>query len=204
MTLMSGVLLFFSMLISALIPGPSVMAIISRSITLGARHGLMVALGTQLADYILICLALTGLSTISSILGEFSVVLQYLGASYLIWLAYRIWRADIVLSDEIEPKAGSLTSSLFVGLVAGLANPKAILFYMGFLPAFIELSSIRLHEVAIILLISTFAVGGVLSAYACAGAKVRHLFRGQKARRMMNRLSSGILASCGVILATKV
>lgn len=204
MTLISGILLFFSMLISALIPGPCVMAIISRSITLGARHGLMVALGTQLADYILICLALTGLSTISSILGQFTIVLQYLGASYLIWLAYRIWRTDIVLSEEIELKADRLTSSLFVGLVTGLANPKAILFYMGFLPAFIELSSIRFHEVVIILLISTFAVGGVLSAYACVGAKVRHLFRDQKTRRMMNRVSSGILASCGVILATKV
>lgn len=204
MTLMSAVLLFFSMLISALMPGPSVMAIIFRSITLGARCGLMVALGTQLADYILICLALIGLSTISSILGEYTQVLQYVGASYLLWLAYRTWRENIVLSEEVEPKAGSLTSSFLVGLVAGLANPKAILFYMGFLPAFIELSSIRFHEIVIILLISTFAVGGVLSAYACAGAKVRHLFRGQKTRRMMNRLSSGLLASCGVILAIKV
>ena len=203
MTLMSAVALFFAMLISAIIPGPSVMAVISRAITSGARHGLMVTLGILLADYIFICLALTGLSTISSIMGGFSVVLKYVAASYLLWLAYRTWRADIALTAEVEPETGSLTATVFVGVAIGLANPKAILFYMGFFPAFVELSSIGLHEVAIILLISTFGVGGVLSAYALAGAKARHLFKGQQARRMMNRLSSTILASCGILLAAK-
>ena len=183
MTLMSGVALFVAMLISALIPGPSVMAVISRSIMSGARHGLMVTRGILLADYIFICLALTGLSTISSILGEFSVVLKYFGASYLLWLAYFTWQADITLSEDVESQTNSLTATVLVGLVIGLANPKAILFYMGFFPAFVELSSIVLYEVVIILLISTFAVGGVLSGYALASAKARYLFKGKMAGR---------------------
>ena len=204
MTFMSGAALFLAMLISALIPGPSVMSVASRSITSGARHGLMMTFGILLADYIFICLALAGLSTISSLLGEFTTYIKYLGASFLLWLAYRTWRADIKLTEEAESQAGSVTPNVLVGLVIGLANPKAILFYMGFFPAFIELSTIGLDEVLIILLISTFAVGGVLSAYACMGAKARFLFKGQNARRMMNRLSSGILASCGILLATRV
>ena len=112
---------------------------------------------------------------------------------------------DFVLgfSHEVESQSNSLTSTILVGLVIGLANPKAILFYMGFFPAFVELSNIGAHEVMIILLTSTFAVGGVLSAYALAGAKARHVFKGDKARTRMNRLSSTILASCGVLLAIK-
>jgi len=204
MTLLSGIALFVAMLISALIPGPSVMAVVSRSISDGARHGLRLTFGILLADYIFICLALTGLSTISSILGEFGVVFKYFGASYLLWLAYCTWRAEITLNEEVACQTNSLRSTILVGLVIGLANPKAILFYMGFFPAFVELSSIGPHEVMIILLISTFAVGGVLSIYALVGAKVRHVFKGEKARTLMNRLSGTVLASCAVLLAIRV
>jgi len=203
MTLISGIALFIAMLSSALIPGPSVLAVISRSISSGARHGLMVTLGIVFADYVFICLALTGLSAISSVLGEFIVVFKYFGASYLLWLAYCTWRAEITLGEEVASQTSSLTSTILVGLVIGLANPKAIMFYMGFFPAFVELSNIGAHEVVIILLTSTFAVGGVLSAYALAGAKARHVFKGEKVRTRMNRLSSTILASCGVLLAIK-
>ncbi|KGJ96855.1 LysE family translocator [Colwellia psychrerythraea] len=203
MTLMSGIALFFAMSISALIPGPSVMAVISRSISSGAKNGLMVTLGIVIADYVFICLALTGLSTLVSLLGEFTAWLKYLGASYLLWLAYRTWQADIVLTQRVEFQSESLIANIFVGLCIGLANPKAILFYLGFFPAFIELSSIGLYEVVVILFISTIAVGGVLSAYACAGGKAGHLFKGYLARRALNRLSSSILATCGVLLVVK-
>ena len=203
MTLMSGIALFIAMLISALIPGPSVMAVVSRSITSGVKHGLLVTLGIIIADYIFICLALSGLSAASSLLEELAELLKYLAGAYLLLLAYRLWRADIVLSKETNFKNDHLSSTLFSGVLLGLANPKAILFYMGFFPAFIELSNIRINEVVIILLIATIAVGGVLSVYACVGAKARHLFKGKKALRMMNRLSSGVLASCAVLLTAK-
>jgi len=200
---MSGVALFIAMLISAIIPGPSVMAVISRSISSGSRHGLVLALGILFADYIFICFALLGLSTASSLLGDFAVFIKYFGASYLFWLAFRIWRADIALTEQAISKSGSLLSTTLVGLIIGLANPKAILFYMGFFPAFVDLTRIGLHDVAIILLISTTAVGGVLCFYAFVAAKASYLFKGDKARRMLNRLSSSILASCGVLLVTQ-
>lgn len=203
MTIMSGIALFFAMSISALIPGPSVMAVISRSISSGVNNGLMVTLGIVIADYVFICLALTGLSTLFSLFGELTVWLKYLGASYLLWLAYRTWQLDIAPTAGVGPQSEKLTTNVFVGLFIGLANPKAILFYLGFFPAFIELSSIGLNEVVIILLISTIAVGGVLSAYACVGDKARHLFKGSLARRVLNRLSSSILASCAILLVVK-
>jgi threonine/homoserine/homoserine lactone efflux protein len=200
---MSGIALFFAMLMSALIPGPSVMAVTSRAIASGAQHGLMVTLGILFADYIFICLALTGLSTVSSLLGELAVFVKYLGAIYLIGLAYRTWQSDIVISEGVESTNGSLSSNVIVGLFIGLSNPKAILFYLGFFPAFIELSSIGLFDVFTILLISTISVGGVLSMYACTGSKARHLFKSYNARRILNRLSSSILALCGIFLVAK-
>lgn len=203
MTVTSGIALFFAMLLSALIPGPSVMAVVSRAMTSGTRHGLMVTLGIVFADYIFIALALTGLSAVSSLLGELAAVLKYLGGGYLIWLAYRTWTSEVVLSEVVESGKASLIGNLVTGLMIGLSNPKAILFYMGFFPAFIELSTIGPYEVLTILGISTFAVGGVLSLYACAGAKARDLFQGYQARRLLNRISGTVLASCGAMLAVR-
>lgn len=91
MTLISGVALFFAMSVSALIPGPSVMAVVSRSMVSGVRNGLMVVLGVLIADFIFICFALSGLLAVTSLLGAFAVYIKYAGAAYLIGLAYLTW-----------------------------------------------------------------------------------------------------------------
>lgn len=201
MTLLSAITLFFAMLVSALIPGPSVMTVISRSITFGVKSGLMVTLGILLADYIFIALALSGLLAVASLLGELSIYLKYIGALYLMLIAYFTWRADVSLDQPEEQKNTGLISNGIMGLLVGISNPKAILFYMGFFPAFVELSSIGLYEVLTIIMIASFAIGGVLSMYACAGAKARNFIRGDKG--ILNKISSSILASCGALLVLK-
>ncbi|EAQ66697.1 hypothetical protein MED121_12255 [Marinomonas sp. MED121] len=201
MTLLSAIALFFAMLVSALIPGPSVMTVVSRSITSGVKSGLMVTLGVLLADYIFIALALSGLLAVASLLGELSVYLKYIGALYLMVIAYFTWRADVSLDQPEEQKNTGLISNGIMGLLVGISNPKAILFYMGFFPAFVELSSIGFYEALTIMMIASFAIGGVLAMYACAGAKARNFIKGDKG--ILNKISSGILASCGALLVLK-
>lgn len=203
MTLISAVALFFAMLVSALIPGPSVMAVVSRSIVTGVSHGLVVVLGVLIADFIFICIALSGLMAVSSLLGELAIYIKYVGASYLIWLAYLTWKAKAATDEISGPKNTKLFSNGIAGFFIGISNPKAILFYMGFFPAFIELSSIGIYQVLAIILIEICAVGGVLAAYAYAGSKARYFFQDDKAKSKLNKLSSGILASCGVLLLVK-
>jgi len=204
MTLISAVALFFAMLVSALIPGPSVMAVVSRSIVTGVSHGLVVVLGVLIADFIFICIALSGLLAVSSLLGELAIYIKYVGASYLIWLAYLTWKAKAATDEISGAKNTKLISNGIAGFFIGISNPKAILFYMGFFPAFIELSSMGGYQVLAIILIEVCAVGGVLAAYAYAGSKARYFFQDDKAKSKLNKLSSGILASCGVLLLVKV
>lgn len=70
-----------------------------------------------------------------------------------------------------------------------------------FFPAFVELSSIGFYEVLTIMMIASFAIGGVLTMYVCAGAKARHFIRGDKG--ILNKISSSILVACGVLLVLK-
>ena len=132
MTLISAVALFFAMLVSALIPGPSVMAGVSRSIVTGVSHGLAVVLGVLIADFIFICIALSGLMAVSSLLGELAIYIKYVGATYLIWLAYLTWKAKAATDEISGPKNTKLKSNGIAGFFIGISNPKAILFYMGF------------------------------------------------------------------------
>ncbi len=203
MSITSGIALFVAMLLSAAIPGPSVLAVLSRSLSYGWKQGLLVVLGVLIADYIFIFLALSGLSALASAMGEFATVIKYVGVAYLFWLAYTTWTSDVSESSSTSSEQGTKASSVIIGLLMTVSNPKAILFYMGFFPAFIDLKTFTTTDVMMILVISTVAVGGVLSLYACTASKARFVFQGRSAKTLLNRLSGGFLATCGVLLATK-
>ena len=203
MSITSGIALFVAMLLSAAIPGPSVLAVLSRSLSFGWKQGLLVVLGVIIADYIFIFLALFGLSALASAMGEFATVIKYVGVAYLFWLAYTTWTSDVSESSSTSSEQGMKASSVIIGLLMTVSNPKAILFYMGFFPAFIDLKTFTTTDVMMILVISTVAVGGVLSLYACTASKARFVFQGRSAKMLLNRLSGGFLATCGALLATK-
>ncbi|MEZ8191881.1 LysE family translocator [Vibrio sp. 1F279] len=203
MSITSGIALFVAMLLSAAIPGPSVLAVLSRSLSFGWKQGLLVVLGVLIADYIFIFLALSGLSALASAMGEFATVIKYVGVTYLFWLAYTTWTSDVSESSSTSSEQGTKASSVTIGLLMTVSNPKAILFYMGFFPAFIDLKTFTTTDVMMILVISTVAVGGVLSLYACTASKARFVFQGRSAKMLLNRLSGGFLATCGTLLALK-
>ncbi|MBB1463633.1 LysE family translocator [Vibrio sp. SG41-7] len=203
MSITSGIALFVAMLLSAAIPGPSGLAVLSRSLSYGWKQGLLVVLGVLIADYIFIFLALSGLTALASAMGEFATVIKYVGVAYLFWLAYTTWTSDVSESSSTSSEQGMKASSVIIGLLMTVSNPKAILFYMGFFPAFIDLKTFTTTDVMMILVISTVAVGGVLSLYACTASKARFVFQGRSAKTLLNRLSGGFLATCGALLATK-
>ncbi|WP_086775188.1 LysE family translocator [Vibrio coralliirubri] len=203
MSITSGIALFVAMLLSAAIPGASVLAVLSRSLSYGWKQGLLVVLGVLIADYIFIFLALSGLSALASAMGEFATVIKYVGVAYLFWLAYTTWTSDVSESSSTSSEQRTKASSVIIGLLMTVSNPKAILFYMGFFPAFIDLKTFTTTDVMMILVISTVAVGGVLSLYACTASKARFVFQGRSAKTLLNRLSGGFLATCGALLATK-
>ena len=92
--------------------------------------------------------------------------MKYLGAAYLLWMGISLLRAKPGELKAEKSDSASLSSSFFSGLLFTLADQKAILFYLGFLPAFINLSSLTLADTAVILSITLVAVGGVKVAYA--------------------------------------
>uniref|UniRef100_UPI0026296014 LysE family translocator n=1 Tax=uncultured Microbulbifer sp. TaxID=348147 RepID=UPI0026296014 len=136
MTPTTSMALFISMVVLALIPGPGVLTVTARSTSAGLRHGLFTTAGIVTGDFVFIILALLGLATLSNVLGELFFVIKYLGAAYLIWLGISILSSTPNTSAGRAINAPRHTARFAAGLITTLSNPKAILFYLSFFPAF--------------------------------------------------------------------
>lgn len=193
-----------SMALLAALPSTSVVAVTAQSAAYGFRHGAAVSAGVVAGDLIYILLALFGLALLVDAMGGMVDAIRYLGGLYLIWLGLRLWRS-VPAEDGFGEQAGhapSLRSGFATGLLITLGDQKAVLFYLGFLPAFMDLGFLGALDAAVIALVAVLAVGGVKLMYAAAAARARTLF-GTRASRLLNRLAAGVMVAAGVFLLTR-
>jgi len=184
--------IFSVMVIGAIIPGVSVLTVTSRTVSSGLIHGVMVTLGIMLGDTIFIVLAIFGLSVLAESMGSFFVLVKYLGAAYLIWLGVLLWRSNVDPIAEERSADYSLSSSFLAGLFVTLGDQKAILFYFGFFPAFVELKMISLLDAGIVILMALVAIAGGKLAYALAANSIR--------KKISSKISDGINKFAGSVL----
>lgn len=177
MTPSDALALFAAMLVLAALPSSSVLTVTARSAALGLRHGALTAAGVVAGDCVLILVAMLGLGVLVQALGPGLWLLQAGATLWLVWLACALWRSSAATD---APAAGGL-SSFMAGLMLTLADHKALLFYLGFLPAFVDLASLDVLDVGVVMLIALVAVGGVKLAYAVAAARAGALLHGRGA-----------------------
>ncbi|RKZ53834.1 MAG: hypothetical protein DRR16_07870 [Candidatus Parabeggiatoa sp. nov. 3] len=199
MTLSSTVALFGAMFVLAIIPSPSVFVVVARTIESGFIHGLVTVLGIIAGDLIFIILALYGLGFIAETMSSLFI---YLGSAYLIWLGIGLWRTKSVEIQEI--KALSWSSHFLCGLFMTLGDPKAILFYISFLPAFLDLSNVSVFDTGIVIVVATLAVGGTKLGYAYMANKSRLLFESSRAKKGINMTAGAVMIGTGLFLIAKI
>ena len=203
MTLTTSISLFIAMLILAVIPGPGIFAVVARSISSGFTQGLVTVAGIVCGDYVFILLSLYGLSALAQSLGDLFLVIKYAGAAYLCWLGWQMLKAKPVNAEIPVASSLSMVGNFMTGLLTTLSNPKAILFYVSFFPAFIDMQSVSLVDAGIIMLIATLSVGGVMAAYAYTANKARKLLGNVAATRALNITAGGMMFGSGALLAVK-
>lgn len=199
MTASSIAALFGTMFILAVAPGPSDIAIVARSIAAGLRPGLLMVGGIVVADMLFILLAVYSLSEVATALGGLFTFIKIACGLYLIWLGMGPWRTASDPATDIEASPATHTDFL-TGLFITLGDPKAILFYLGLLPAFIDLQQITPADIAIIVLIATLVVGGVKSGYAFFAHRATALLSNRTLRRTIDRLAGLVLMGTGLFL----
>ncbi|WP_238393234.1 LysE family translocator [Myxacorys almedinensis] len=202
MTFSSIVALFSAMVVLAAMPSVSVLAVSTRSATFGFIHGAFTTLGIVAGDIVFIAIALWGLSLLAETMGSFFVLIRYLGGAYLIGLGIRLCRAKSRDVKTEEVVNASLMSSFLTGLFITLGDQKATFFYLGFFPAFLDISKVSYFDIATIIAITTVAVGGVKLGYAFMADRTR-LLVSSKLRKGINTAAGSVMIAVGVLLITK-
>ncbi len=204
MTIESILGLSLAMLILAASPGPGVFASVSQALSSGFRSSLDVISGIVLGDLLFLMFAILGLSTIAHAMGEFFFIVKIAGGAYLIWLGVKMWTAS---PDSAGLKGNVVKGSgwrrFIGGLFITLGNPKVILFYIGFLPTFVDLSSLTISDVAIVMALITGVLFVVLGVYAYCAARARRLFTSGRAIKNLNRGAGTIMVGAGLTIAAR-
>jgi len=182
------------------IPGPAVLFIVTRSVEHGRRVGLASVVGVHLGTLVHVAAAALGLSALLvSSAGAFSVV-KYVGAAYLVGLGLHrlLSRPDPEAGADPLARAGSVRTALAQGAVVNILNPKVALFFLAFLPPFVDP---RRGPVAtqVVVLGLLYLCLGILSdgAYALTAAAVAKRLRGRAGERgrlvRRGRVASGVV-----------
>lgn len=128
-------------LVFAYMPGPAVLYVAAQTMSRGRKAGFMAVLGIHLADYVHVLAAAFGLSAIFRHVPELYLAMKLLGAAYLIWIGIGFFRgvAPVQPAGAIAPR--SPMRALVDSLAVELLNPKTTIFFVSFLPQFVDPSA---------------------------------------------------------------
>ncbi|MGR3485537.1 MAG: LysE family translocator [Paracoccaceae bacterium] len=190
-----GLLLLF------LTPGPVWVAMVARAVSGGFHAAWPVAAGVVVGDVLWPFLAILGVTWILEVYGGFLEALKWVAAATFVAMGIAIWRhADADLTADGRLTRPGLWAGFAAGLAVILGNPKAILFYMGVLPGFFDLTALTWADMAAIAALSAAVplLGNLVLAAAVGRARTLLSDPGRVAR--LNRASAVALIAVGAVI----
>ena len=180
------------------IPGPTILLVVSYALGQGWRTALPMAVGVALGDFTAMTLSMLGIGALLMASATLFTVLKWLGAAYLIWLGIKLFRAGGTLGAEPRRDAASAAKMLAHAWLVTALNPKSITFFVAFLPQFLDRHADFWTQMAIFE--ATFLVLAFCNAfgYALVAARARSVFSSERAIRIFNRTGGSLLIGAGV------
>jgi homoserine/homoserine lactone efflux protein len=182
------------------LPGPSVILTVAHGVSFGWRRAFVTVAGVTLGGAVQLTVAIIGLVSVLEVVADAFEWVRWAGAAYLVYLGFRQWRS----ADQprgLEAPAVSFKGLFVQGLVTTIPNPKSLIFIAAFLPQFLDPARPLGMQLAIIMptfLVITFIVTGV---WAVAAGHARRFLHSPRARRVVARVSGGLMMTAGVGLA---
>lgn len=185
-----------------IIPGPTVLLVVSYALGQGWRAALPMAIGVALGDFTAMTLSMLGLGALLATSAQVFVVLKWLGAAYLVWLGIKLWRTGNTLDAAPRTDAASAGKMLGHAWLITALNPKSITFFVAFLPQFIDpavdyLTQMLVFEATFLVLAFANSLG-----YALAASRARSLVRSPGIIGAINKTSGTLLIGAGIATAS--
>lgn len=184
-------------------PGPTILLVISQAISHGRKAVIPLVAGVTLGDFTAMTLSLIGLGAVMAASAALFSALKWIGAVYLIYLGIKLWRSNPEKQDINF--SGKSTSNRFLfksAFVVTALNPKSIAFFVAFLPQFISSQSETFPQ--FVLLEGTYLFLAAVNAtlYAVFSGQLRDKLQNTKVRRWLDRGGGSALICAGLVTAT--
>jgi threonine/homoserine/homoserine lactone efflux protein len=132
------------------------------------------------------------------------VAIRYLGAAYLVFLAWRLWTAFPAPAESAPAKASGDGIRLFLGgLALALGNPKTMLFYLALLPGLVALDALTTLGFAELAITITIVYAIILALYIRLAAPMRRVFTTPRAMRIVNRTAGTAMFGAAIAVAAR-
>ncbi len=181
------------------IPGPTILTVIGYSLAHGRRANVPLVLAVALGDSTAAVASLFGLGALLATSAFWFTVVKTLGGAYLIYLGIKSLRAGVASAPSASPAVSSSRWRVFASTyVVTALNPKSVIFFVAFLPQFIDRTADTTEQLWI--LAGTFVVMAAINAtlYAVFAASARRLLSSSGAQRRFNIAGGSLLTAAGV------
>ena len=185
-----------------IIPGPTIILVISQAVTHGRKSVVPLAVGVLLGDFTAMTFSLLGLGAILAASAVLFSIFKWIGAIYLLYLGIQLWKSNPKKpSVQGSGKKSSARSLLQRSFIVTALNPKSIAFFVAFLPQFIN--PLKPVVPQLTLLGGTFLFLAVLNAalYAIFAGQLSEQIKKERVRKWFNRCGGGALIGAGIITA---
>ncbi|MBV8765929.1 MAG: LysE family translocator [Hyphomicrobiales bacterium] len=198
MTLATFIAFLVASGILVLIPGPTVLLVVSYALGQGLRAALPIAIGVALGDFTAMTWSMLGLGALLAASGSVFTLLKWAGGAYLIWLGIKLWRAGGAFDAAPRRDTAAPLRMLAHAFLVTALNPKSLTFFIAFLPQFIDrnadfLTQMLIFEASFLVLAFTNALG-----YALVASRARTLMRNPRAVAFANRVGGSLLIGAGI------
>jgi threonine/homoserine/homoserine lactone efflux protein len=180
------------------IPGPTILLVVSYALGQGMRTALPVAVGVALGDFTAMTLSMLGLGALLATSSLLFTGLKWAGALYLVWLGIELWRAGAT-RDALPIRAPAPAPRMLghAWLVTAL-NPKSLTFFVAFLPQFIDRSAEFWPQMLIFEATFVALAFANAAAYGLVASRARRLIASPRIIAAVNRLGGTLLIGAGI------
>ena len=185
------------------IPGPTILLVISYALSHGRKVASATVAGVALGDFMAMTASMLGLGALLATSAALFTVLKWVGAAYLIYLGIKLWRAPVseraAEVDETEVAAVKPLRVFLHTYAVTALNPKSIVFFVAFLPQFLDLSQPLFFQMVVFEV--TFLVLATLNAalYGLLASMARNTIRKPKVQRIVNRTGGSLMIGAGLL-----
>lgn len=184
------------------IPGPTILLVVSYALSHGRRVASAIVAGVALGDFTAMTASMLGVGALLATSAALFTALKWVGAAYLVYLGIKLWRAPV--GDGAIPQAEKETNARRIFLhayVVTALNPKSIIFFVAFLPQFLDPAAPALTQMVVFE--TTFVILATLNAaaYALLASMARGAIRKPSVQRIVNRTGGSLLIGAGMLAA---